>query len=117
MSASMCFDPCDLCKAQGKALETLCHGCQHNKRVIETLFDRLEPASLSGTTAVCRMRDQFLQAVTAYNIVHQFDEALEAQAIAIALHKFEDAHDITLMRWPPSVIEVDGCPEIADVDD
>lgn len=115
MSASLCFEPCAECAA--KVDPDLCKGCQHNKRVIETLFAEREPASLAGTVAVCRMRDEFLQLVTAYNIVHQFEEAIEAQAIAIALHKFEDGHDITLMRWPAKVIDVDGCAEIADVDD
>lgn len=115
MSASLCFEPCAECSA--KPDPDLCKGCQHNKRVIETLFAERKPASLGGTEVVCRMRDDFLKLVTAYNIVHQFDEAVEAQAIAIALHKFEDEHDISMMRWPAQVIEVDGRPEIADVDD
>lgn len=58
---------------------------------IRTIADRLK-----------EMRDDMLTLVTAYNSIHRFDEAMEAQALVIALHKFEDDHGYhSEAAWPP----------------
>lgn len=62
------------------------------------------PLSKETVTAgerVLQMRDDFMLLVAAYNEAHQFEHAQEAQALVIALHKFEDEHDITRVAWPP----------------
>ena len=50
---------------------------------------------------VLAMRDDFLILVDAYNKIWRYDHALDAQAMVIALDKFEDEHNITDVAWPP----------------
>lgn len=58
----------------------------------------------TASMAVRQMRDEFLSLVTAYNAVGLYENAHAAQAMAIMLHKFEDAHNLMDMAWPADII-------------
>lgn len=73
-------------------------------------------APSSMRDAVLGMRDTFLQLVAAYNSVHAFEEARDAQVMAIALHKFEDDHNITCMAWPLQPVVGEDGPGLMDTD-
>lgn len=47
------------------------------------------------------MRDDFLLLVQALNAGGEYRHAMEAQAMVIALNKFEDDHYTTEAAWPP----------------
>lgn len=64
-------------------------------------IERLNPSKRTGTDAVIQIRDEFLQLVSAYNTVGEYKNAQDAQAMAIALNLFENAHIITEIAWPP----------------
>lgn len=75
-----------------------------------------EDEKATGGKAVLRMRDEFLQLVTAYNATGNYSGAIEAQAVAILLNKFEDEHNITMIAWPARV-QGDGYDvELVEVD-
>lgn len=65
---------------------------------------------------VLKMRDEFLQLVTVYNSVGLYEHAADAQAMAVALHRFECDHDITQMKWPPRLVQLADGPQIAEVE-
>lgn len=75
-----------------------------------------EKACLDGRTAVLKLRDELLQLVTAFNAVGSYKHAAKAQAIAVALHDFEDEVIITHMVWPPHVEHDEHGPFIPDLD-
>ena len=56
---------------------------------------------VTAAARVCAMRDDMLFMVEAFNNVGEYERAFEAQAIVIALNKFENDHDITQIAWPP----------------
>jgi len=57
---------------------------------------------------VLNMREFFLTLVGGYNAVGAYDSARDAQTMAIALHKFEDEHNVTGLTWPLEVIREEG---------
>lgn len=75
-----------------------------------------KPAVQSGGAAVMRMRDEFLQLVTAWNAMGNYSSAADAQAMAIALNKFEDDHNITSIEWPPRVAEDEHGKWLAEIE-
>lgn len=76
-----------------------------------------EDEQLTGMKAVLRMRDEFLQLVTAYNATGNYNGALDAQAVAIMLNKFEDDHMITSIVWPARVQGEGYDVELVEVDE
>jgi hypothetical protein len=64
---------------------------------------RTTDEQLTGMEAVLRMRDEFPQLVSAYNATGNYIGAMDAQAVAIMLNKFEDEHTITSIVWPARV--------------
>lgn len=74
-------------------------------------------AVLSGRDAVLKMRDEFLQLVTVYNAVGLYKNAQHAQAMAIALHEFEDSNNITPIVWPAVFVnDPDNGPGVQTVE-
>lgn len=74
-----------------------------------------KPAVESGCDAVTRMRDEFLQLVTAWNATGHYRSAADAQAMAVALDKFENDHIITSMEWPARVVEDEHGKSLAEI--
>lgn len=74
------------------------------------------PQNGTASLRVIEMRDDFLLLVQAFNSVHDFRAAIEAQSMVIALNKFEDDHDITQIAWPPRLDE-DGDLAQPDAED
>lgn len=72
------------------------------------------PEMQTGRDAVLAMRDDFKTLVNAYNAINEYADALDAQAMVIALNKFEDDHHITNMLWPARIEMVDGHADIVD---
>jgi hypothetical protein len=70
-----------------------------------------------GSAAVQRMRDEFLQLVTAYNAIGEYRQAAHAQEMAVLLNKFENSHIITHYEWPPRIIQGQFGPEIAEYEE
>lgn len=70
----------------------------------------------TGRDAVLKMRDEFLQLVTAYNAVGEYSDAADAQAMAVALHKFENDHRITHIAWPPKTEQTEFGVELVEVE-
>jgi len=73
-------------------------------------------SELTGMEAVRKMRDEFLQLVTAYNAVGEYTDAADAQAMAVLLNKFEDEHTIANIAWPPRVKDGEYGPELVEVE-
>lgn len=71
----------------------------------------------SGYDAVMKMHQDFLTLVSAYNAVGMFEEAANAQRMAIALNEFEERHIITNMAWPPRLVKLDEMRVIAPAHD
>jgi hypothetical protein len=69
-----------------------------------------------GRGAVLKLRNELLQLVAAYNAVGSYKHAAKAQAMAVALHDFEDAVIITHMAWPPRVEHDEHGAFIPDLD-
>lgn len=61
----------------------------------------------NARSLVLSMRDCFLTLVAAYNAVGAYQDAQDAQAMAIALHQYEDKHRLTDLTWPLEVITDD----------
>jgi len=78
------------------------------------LVEPPEPTSVRD--AVLGMRDTFLQLVAAYNHVHCFEDARDSQIMAIALHKFEEDHNITSLAWPLRPITDDDGPGLMSIE-
>lgn len=74
------------------------------------------PTPVCGRDAVLKLRDELLQLVTAYNAVGSYKHAQKAQAIAVALHEFENDVIITHMAWPPRIEQDEHGPFIPDLD-
>lgn len=71
---------------------------------------------LTARDAVLKLRDEMLQLVNVWNAVGEYQDAADAQALAVILHKFEDGHMLTDMVWPPRVLVLADGPEIAEVE-
>lgn len=70
----------------------------------------------SGMAAIIEMRDEFIGLVTVYNTVGLYEQAHDAQAMAIMLHKFENSHNLAEVAWPPDVVETEEGFMIADME-
>ena len=55
----------------------------------------------TGTEAVMRMRNEFVQLAQCYLVMGDFGAAREATNMAEALTKFEAQHNMTAIEWPP----------------
>lgn len=77
----------------------------HEPQTVQLPEPEPEPPKISGRDAVLKMRDDCLALVAAYNKMGLYAKAQDAQAMAIALHKFEEKHSITEMAWPVEVKE------------
>lgn len=62
------------------------------------------------------MRDEFIGLVTVYNTVGLYEQAHDAQAMAIMLHKFENSHNLVKVAWPPDIVDTEDGLMIADVE-
>lgn len=96
-------------------------GVADHAEVVEALTKALTemtapPEPTSVRDAVLGMRDTFLQLVAAYNHVHCFKDARDAQVMAIALHEFEDTHNITTLAWPLHPITDDDGPGLMSIE-
>lgn len=71
---------------------------------------------LSARDVVLKLRDEMLQLVNVWNAVGEYQDAADAQALAVILHQFEEGHMLTDMAWPPRLLVLANGPEIAEVE-
>jgi hypothetical protein len=103
------------------------HVAEHNAKVAAQFRDRIselesgtaeviEATEVTQTAAerVLQMRDDFLMLVAALNLAGDFITAMEAQAIVIQVHKFEEGHNMENAAWPPQADSEGGLKWIGD---
>jgi hypothetical protein len=74
--------------------------------VIDALMEaRSTPLHDSVQGLVLDFRDCFLTLVDAYNRVGAYGSAADAQAMALALHKFEGDHRLDDLAWPLELVK------------
>lgn len=61
----------------------------------------IDSDQMTVSAHLCDLRDDLLLLVAAYNSIGHYDVAIEAQALVIAIDKFEDDHNFSTTAWPP----------------